>query len=79
MLDLLQIGVPGGMELAILLLLVVPILAGYWVSKDTKKRGSDHHIAWGVMTFLFGLGYVVPLIVWGIFYYFVRNDIGEPA
>ena len=79
----LQFGVPGGMELAVIFLLVfllaIPIAVGYWVSQDAKKSGSDHHVAWGVMTLVSGLAYLVPMVVFVVFYLIVRGDVGEPS
>lgn len=41
-------GVPGGMELTIvLLLLVIPLGFAYLIAKDAGKRGSSHTLAWG--------------------------------
>lgn len=83
MLHPLQFGVPGGMELAVIFLLVfvlaIPIAVGYWVSQDAKKRGSGHHVVWGAMTFLSGLAYLVPMVVFLVFYLIVRDDIGTPS
>ncbi|MDX1748626.1 MAG: hypothetical protein R3324_22060, partial [Halobacteriales archaeon] len=74
----LQIGVPGGLELGVLLIiLVIPLSIGYWVSQDAQKRGSDHHLAWGAMAFFSVFGYGIFVIVFLIFYFVVRDDIGE--
>jgi len=72
------------MELAVLLLILVlivgiPLLVGYWVSQDAKKRGSDHGLAWGVMTFLSGLAYLFPLVIFVAFYFVVRDDFGAAS
>lgn len=74
----LQIGVPGGMELAIILLiLVIPLGIGYWVSQDARKRGSNHHRAWGAMAFVSVFGYGFLVILFLVFYFVVRDDIGQ--
>ena len=77
----LQFGIPFGTELAMLALVVIflgiPAIVGYWISQDVKRRGSDHHVAWGVMAFLTGLVYVVPVLVFLAFYLVVRGDVGE--
>lgn len=48
-------------------LLVTPL----YVTGDAKRRGSDHWLAWGVMS-LFGS--VAFWIVWVIFYLRVRDE-----
>lgn len=83
MLDPLQFGIPGGTELVVaflifFLLLGIPATVGYWVSQDAKRRGSDHHIAWGGMAFLTGLAYIAPILIFLVFYLIVRDDIGNP-
>lgn len=84
MVDPLQFGLPGAVELLIiilifLLLLIIPVAIGYWVSQEAKYRGSNHHVAWGVMTFLLGFAGLIPLVVFVIFYLIVRDDIGPPG
>lgn len=74
----LQFGVPGGMELAVIfLLLIIPLAIGYWVSRDAKKRGSNHHLAWGTMAFVSVFGYGFLIIIFLVFYFVVRDDIGK--
>lgn len=73
----LQFGVPGGMELVIIIFLIIPLAIGYWVSQDAKKRGSDHHLAWGAMAFVSVFGYGLLIIIFMVFYFVVRDDIGE--
>ena len=74
-----QIGLPGGVEvLVILLILVVPLAVGYWVARDARRHGSDHHLAWGVMAFLAGFAYLLGTLVFLVFYLVVRDDF-EPG
>ena len=76
----LQVGVPGGIELAvILLILVIPLGIGYWVSQDAKRRGSSHHLAWGAMAFVSVFGYGFFVVVFLVFYFVVRDDIGRAS
>ena len=80
----LQFGLPVAVELLIiilifLLLLIIPAAIGYWVSQEAKYRGSNHHIAWGVMTFLLGFAGLIPLVIFVVFYLIVRDDIGPPG
>lgn len=82
MFEPLQVGVPGGTELLIVVLvlivaLVIPAVTGYWIGRDANRRGSDHHVAWGTMTFLSGLFSFVPFLVFVVFYVVVRDDIGS--
>lgn len=77
----LQFGVPGAPELVVLLLivailLVIPLAVGYWIAGDAMERGSDHHVAWGLMTFVSGLASLVGLLVFVVFYLVVREDVG---
>lgn len=74
----LQFGVPGGMELAVIfLILIIPLAIGYWVGQDAKKRGSNHHLAWGAMAFISVFGYGFLIIIFIVFYFVVRDDIGS--
>ncbi|MFB6195316.1 MAG: hypothetical protein ABEI80_04030 [Haloplanus sp.] len=70
----LQIGIPGGPEIVIILLLVllsfvVPLVVSYFVYRDAKRRNSRHALAWGLGAF-FG-----SLVVW-ILYFVVRDEVG---
>lgn len=81
MASLLQLGVPGASELIVLviilaLLLVIPAAVGYWIARDAEDRGSDHHVAWGLMGFLSGFASWVGVAVFLVFYAVVRDDIG---
>jgi hypothetical protein len=77
----LQFGVPGGPEIIVvlvvfLLLLAIPLGAGYWIGRDASRRGSDHGLAWGTMTFLSGMGSFFTFVPFVIFYFVVRDDLG---
>jgi threonine/homoserine/homoserine lactone efflux protein len=72
---LLQFGVPGGVELLVVLLvtvlsLVVPLLVSVLIYRDAKGRGSRHALAWAVGAFL------GSLVVW-VLYYVVRDEVGS--
>ena len=82
MLHPLQAGFPGAVELAVILvvfliLVVLSLAVAYWVARDAGRRGSDHRLAWGVMTFLSGFANLIGLAVFVVFYFFVRDDVGE--
>ena len=71
---LLQFGVPGGIELLIVLVitllsLVVPLVVSVLIYRDAKGRGSRHALAWAVGAFL------GSLVVW-VLYYVVRDEVG---
>lgn len=71
---LLQIGVPGGPELLIVLLItvlqIIPALAvSVVIYLDAKERNSNHALAWAAGAFF---GFVV---VW-ILYFVVRDEVG---
>jgi threonine/homoserine/homoserine lactone efflux protein len=70
----LQFGVPGAVELVVLLLLslvtfVVPLVVSFLIYRDAKRRGSRHALAWGVGAF-FG-----SIVVW-LLYVVVRDEVG---
>lgn len=72
--SLLQLGVPGGLELLIVLLIIgiltlVPLVVSVLIYRDAKRRNSSHALAWAVGAF-FG-----ALVVW-LLYYVVRDEIG---
>jgi uncharacterized BrkB/YihY/UPF0761 family membrane protein len=74
-LPVLQFGVPGGVEILILLLVlllsfVVPIAVSVLIYRDAKRRHSDHALAWAVGAFL------GSLVVW-VLYYAVRDEVGS--
>lgn len=62
----------AGEGVALLLWLVLTgvwVYVSYWVSRDARRRGSRHHVAWGVGVFLIGpLGLLLYLVV--------RGDVG---
>ena len=53
----LQMGIPGGPELLIILLisLVLVVIPTYLVYRDAKRRQNDNAALWGVATLLAGL------------------------
>lgn len=75
----LQIGVPGGLELLVLLavLLVAFGLVGRWIYRDARGRGSDWAWQWGVGISLLFLAGLVPGLLGVIVYLLVRPD--DPA
>ncbi|MFB6161216.1 MAG: hypothetical protein ABEJ61_08580 [Haloferacaceae archaeon] len=71
----LQAGVPGAVEIVVILLLlflsfVVPLLVSFYIYRDARGRGSRHALAWAVGAF-FG-----SLVVW-ILYFVVRDEVGS--
>lgn len=75
----LQSGVPGGVELLIILFILflsfgLPLIISFFIYRDAKSRGSRHALAWGLGAF-FG-----SLVVW-ILYLVVRDELGpsEPT
>jgi threonine/homoserine/homoserine lactone efflux protein len=73
-LPVLQFGVPGGIELLIVLILstftfLIPLVVAVLVYRDAEDRGSRHALAWGLGAFFGGL------VVW-ILYYVVRDEVG---
>lgn len=75
----LQVGVPGAVELGIIILVVLLLaaFAGRWVYRDAKQRGSDLAWQWAVgitILFLFGL---VPGLLGIIIYLLIRGDRPE--
>lgn len=70
----LQVGVPGGIEIIILLLIffisfIIPLAISFFIYRDAKKRGSQHALAWGLGAF-FG-----AIVVW-LLYVVVRDEVG---
>jgi hypothetical protein len=70
----LQFGVPGGVEMLILLFvfafsLVLPLVVSFLIYRDANRQGSHHALAWGLGAF-FG-----SLVVW-ILYVVVRDEVG---
>ncbi|MFB6101593.1 MAG: hypothetical protein ABEJ73_03415 [Haloplanus sp.] len=66
----LQMGMPGGPELLIILVffLLVPFAMAYWVYQDAAKRGDDRAAFWalavGGLTYLTGIGGFLALAVY---------------
>ena len=74
--SLLQIGVPGAVELSLLLIVfaVIGVLVGWWIYGDARMRGSAWAWQWGVgVGFLFVLGFL-PGIGGVVLYLLVRPD-----
>ena len=72
----LQMGLPGGPELLIILLiLLIPgALVGYWVYRDAKRRRSAWAWQWGVVVALLFPAGLVPGLLGVIIYLLVRRD-----
>lgn len=73
--SLLQTGVPGGIEILVVLLifgmsLILPLVVSVFVYRDAKGRDSSHALAWALGAF-FG-----SLVVW-ILYLVVRDEVGS--
>jgi uncharacterized BrkB/YihY/UPF0761 family membrane protein len=71
----LQFGVPGGIEILVLLFVlsfsvVVPLAISFLIYRDAQGRDSRHAFAWAVGAF-FG-----SLVVW-VLYYVVRDEVGS--
>lgn len=67
----LQFGIPGGMELMVILMLVmvvVPFVLAWWVYNDADQRGNDNAALWalavGGLTFLTFFGGFLALAVY---------------
>lgn len=75
----LQFGVPGGVELLVLLLVLLLVfgLVGRWIYRDAKRRGSDWAWQWGVGIGLLFLAGLVPGLLGVIIYLLVRPALPE--
>ena len=74
---LLQFGVPGGMELLVIVfILVIPAGIAYWVYGDAKRRGSEYAANWAISMFLFAIFGFFPVLVGLGLYHSVRSEIG---
>lgn len=69
----LQFGVPGGIELLIVLILgvfflILPFVLAYWVYNDATQRGNENAALWAVavggLTFLTFFGGILTLVVY---------------
>ncbi|SDZ86501.1 hypothetical protein SAMN04488065_0866 [Haloplanus vescus] len=66
----LQMGLPGGIELLVvtLLVFVLSFVGAYWVYTDAEKRGDEYAAFWalavGVLTLFTGLGGLLALAVY---------------
>lgn len=72
--SVLQFGVPGAIELLVVLFVlflsvIVPLAVSYYIYRDAKRRDSRHALAWGVGAF-FG-----SIVVW-VLYFVVRDEVG---
>ncbi len=76
MLAPLQFGVPGGMELLVVLLVLLLVfgLVGRWIYRDAKRRGSEWAWQWGVGISLLFLAGLVPGLLGVVIYLLVRGD-----
>ena len=60
----LQLGVPGGPELlVIVLVLVVPFVVAYWVYNDAEAHGEENAALWAVVA---GLASIVATPIGGM-------------
>lgn len=71
--------VPGGMELAvILLILFIAVAPAYLVYRDASERGSDHVYAWTVGMIIGGVfGNLLGSLLVGGLYYAIEVRGGE--
>lgn len=46
-----------------LVLFVLWMWVCYWVSQDAKRRGSSHHVAWGLGVFFTGFIVLIPYLI----------------
>ena len=69
-----QIGVPGAVELTIILLMfaVIGFIAGRWVYRDASTRGSTWAWQWGVAVGLLLVSGLVPGIIAAVIYLLFR-------
>jgi amino acid permease len=73
----LQFGIPGGVELMILLIigLILIALPVYFVYNDAKKRNNDNATLWAVATLLGGLvGNIFGALLIVVLYLIVGRD-----
>ena len=66
-------GMPGGAEVAVILLVqMIAALFAYPIYLHAKKRGNDHALAWGAGAFFAAIvGNFGGVIIVGILYYVV--------
>lgn len=70
----LQVGIPGGIELVLLpVLLLVPLILAYWVYRDATQHGISYAPAWALGTFALLLAGVVPGLLALAAYFAVRE------
>jgi uncharacterized membrane protein len=65
----LQLGIPGGPEILIILLIpVIGVALAYYIYKDAEKRGEDNGALWAVVA---GLASIVASPIGGLIVLFV--------
>ncbi|SEO58286.1 hypothetical protein SAMN04487948_103341 [Halogranum amylolyticum] len=77
---ILQFGVPGAVELAVLLVLfVVPLAVAYWVYRDASRHGVSYAPAWalGILALLFA-GLLPGLLALAAYLYVRENSSERP-
>lgn len=72
----LQLGIPGGTELLVILLItLLVVLPVYYVYNDATKRNNENRTLWTVATFIGGLvGSIFGALLVVILYLIVGRD-----
>jgi len=77
-----QVGIPGGVELVVILLisvivLLIPLVVSVFIYRDASERNSEHALAWGAGAFLTAIlgGFLGGVVVW-VRYFVVRDEVG---
>jgi len=80
--SLLQAGIPGGVELLVILfisviVLLIPLVVAVFIYRDANGRNSEHALAWAAAAFLTGVvgGFLGGVVVW-VLYFVVRDEVG---
>lgn len=76
-LSALQIALPGGPELLVILLIAVLaiVLPAYWVYRDATKRNNENRALWTVATIIGGLvGNILGALLVVVLYLIVGRD-----
>lgn len=78
-LGILQMDVPGGIELLVILLIILLLAAvvGRWIYRDAKSRGSDWAWQWAVGIVILFLVGLVPGLLGVVIYLLIRGDQTE--
>lgn len=73
---ILQLGLPGGPELLVVLLVVLLVagVVGRWIYRDARARGSGWAWQWAVGIVLLFLVGLVPGLLGVVIYLLVRGD-----